>query len=146
MARRKIFKSSTPVEEEVNAVEEVVEEVVEKEESKNDEESQLVSLKEKICEFYWITDGELFSPERDLSKYNLSKQEEETLLEWACKNKKVKAGDIVFDIYTQNKEAWAIIVKYGLTPQDVAEGNLEELTDEEKDVITAHYNDLISKL
>lgn len=142
MARRKIFKSSTPVEEEVN----VVEEVVENEEPKNDEKSQEVLSKEQICEFYWIGDGELFSVDCDLSKYNLSEQEKAVLLDWVKENKEVKAEDIVFDIYTPNKEAWAIIVKYGLTPQDVAEWNLEELSDKEKEVIIAHYNDLISKL
>ena len=146
MARRKIFKSSTPVEEEVNVVEEVVEEVAEKEEPKNDEKPQEVLSKEKICEFYWITDGELLSPERDLSKYNLKKWEEDVLLEWACQNKKVNADNVVFDIYTTNTEAWAIIAKYGITPKDVAEWNMEELTEEEKDIIVAHYNDLISKL
>lgn len=145
MARRKIFKSSTPVEEEVK-VEEVVEETEVKEEPKNDEKSQEVPSKEKICEFYGIRDDELLSPERDLSKYNLKKWEEDVLLEWACQNKKVNADNVVFDMYTTNTEAWAIIAKYGITPKDVAEWNMEELTKEEKDIIVAHYNDLISKL
>jgi hypothetical protein len=52
----------------------------------------------------------------------------------------------VFDMYTTNTEAWAIIEKYGVTPEDVAEWRLDELTKEEKEVITAYYNDLISKL
>lgn len=139
MAKKKTTKVVEPVEE--VKVEEVIEEAVESEEKTQEEPS-----KEKICEFYGIRDEELLSPEIDLSKYNLSKQEEETLLEWACKNKKVNADNVVFDIYTTNTEAWAIIAKYGITPKDVAEGNMEELTEEEKDIIVAHYNDLVSKL
>ncbi len=137
MAKRKIFKK----EETTTPVEEVKEEVVE-----TVEKTQEVPSKEKICEFYWITDEELFSTECDLSKYNLSKQEEAVLLDWTKENKKVAANDVVFDIYTTNREAWAIIEKYGITPKDVAEWNLDELTEEEKDVITNHYNDLVSKL
>jgi hypothetical protein len=49
-------------------------------------------------------------------------------------------------MYTTDTEAWAIIAKYGITPKDVAEGKMDELTKEEKEVITAYYNDLISKL
>ena len=105
-----------------------------------------VPSKEKICEFYGIRDDELLNPECDLSKYGLSKQDETVLLDWACQNKKVNACNVVFDIYTTNREAWAIIEKYGVSPKDVAEGNLEGMTAEEKDIITAHYNDLISKL
>lgn len=134
MAKKKATKNVTPVEEEI--VEEVVVE----------EKEQEVPSKEKICEFYGIQDAELLSPERDLWKYGLSKQDEATLLEWACQNKKVNADNVVFDMYTTNTEAWAIIAKYGITPKDVAEGNMEELTKEEKEVITAYYNDLVSKL
>ena len=134
MAKKKATKNVTPVEEEI--VEEVVVE----------EKGQEVPSKEKICEFYGIQDAELLSPECDLSKYGLSKQDEATLLEWACKNKKVNADNVVFDIYTTNREAWAIIEKYGVTPKDVVEWNLEDMTSEEKDIITAYYNDLVSKL
>lgn len=138
MAKKKTTKVVEPVEEvKVEEVEEVIE---------SEEKAQEVLSKEKICEFYGIRDEELLSPEKDLSKYNLSKQEEEALLEWACKNKKVKSEDVVFDMYTTNLEAWAIIAKYGITPKDVAEGKMDELTEKEKDIIVAYYNDLVSKL
>ena len=101
MAKKKTTKE-VPVEEvkieEVEVVEEPVEEVAEG-------EADLNELKEKICEFYGIQDAELLSPERDLSKYGLSKQDEAILLEWACKNKKVNADNVVFDMYTTNTEA-----------------------------------------
>jgi hypothetical protein len=99
-----------------------------------------------ICEFYGISDEELLSSDCDLSKYNLNKWDEWILLNWAEENKKVKSWDVVFDIYTTNTEAWAIIEKYWVTPEDVAEWRLDELTKEEKEVIEAYYNDLISKL
>ena len=128
----------------VTPVEEVKEEIVEEVESV--EKTQEEPSKEKICEFYGIQDAELLSPECDLSKYGLSKQEEETLLNWKCQNKKVNVDNIRFDIYTTNVEAWAIIAKYGITPKDVAEWNMELLSEEEKDIIVAYYNDLVSKL
>ena len=128
----------------VTPVEEVKEEIVEEVETveKTEEEPS----KEKICEFYGIQDAELLSPECDLSKYGLSKQEEEALLNWKCQNKKVNVDNIRFDIYTTNVEAWAIIAKYGITPKDVAEWNMELLSEEEKGIIVAYYNDLVSKL
>lgn len=125
-------------------VEEVKEEIVEEVESV--EKTQEEPSKEKICEFYGIQDAELLSPECDLSKYGLSGQEEEALLNWKCQNKKVNVDNIRFDIYTTNVEAWAIIAKYGITPKDVAEWNMELLSEEEKDIIVAYYNDLVSKL
>ena len=128
----------------VTPVEEVKEEIVEEAESV--EKTQEEPSKEKICEFYGIQDAELLSPECDLSKYGLSKQEEEALLNWKCQNKKVNVDNIRFDIYTTNVEAWAIIAKYGITPKDVAEWNMELLSEEEKDIIVAYYNDLVSKL
>lgn len=128
----------------VTPVEEVKEEIVEEVESV--EKTQEEPSKEKICEFYGIQDAELLSPECDLSKYGLSKQEEEVLLNWECQNKKVNVDNIRFDIYTTNVEAWAIIAKYGITPKDVAEWNMELLSEEEKDIIVAYYNDLVSKL
>ena len=70
-------------------VEEVKEEIVEEVESV--EKAQEEPSKEKICEFYGIQDAELLSPECDLSKYGLSKQEEEALLKRAKENKKVKS-------------------------------------------------------
>ena len=139
MAKKKIVK---PVE-----VEEVIEEI--KEEIKEEDKAVVESIEEakkRICEFYGIQDAELLSPECDLSKYGLKKGEEEVLVKWIEENKKVKSWDVVFDIYTTNKEAWAIIEKYGLHPEDVAEWKLDGLTEEEKEIITAHYNDLIAKL
>ena len=112
----------------------------------NEEKVQEEPSKEKICEFYGIQDAELLSPECDLSKYGLSEQEEEVLLNWKCQNKIVNVDNIRFDIYTTNKEAWAIIAKYGITPKEVAEWNMELLSEEEKDIIVAYYNDLVSKL
>lgn len=125
-------------------VEEVKEEIVEEVESV--EKAQEEPSKEKICEFYGIQDAELLSPECDLSKYGLSKQEEEALLNWKCQNKKVNVDNIKFDIYTTNKEAWAIIEKYGISPKDVVDGKMDELSEEEKDIIVNYYNDLVSKL
>ena len=135
-------KKNVPVEEVKEEVKEVVEEI----EVEIDEKDQLDSFKKKICEFYGIRDDELFNPDCDLSKYGLKKQEEEVLLKRAKENKKVKSWDVVFDIYTTNVEAWAIIAKYGITPKDVAEWNMELLSAEEKGIITAYYNDLIAKL
>ena len=115
-------------------------------EEKKEEKPQVVSSKEKICEFYWIQDAELLSPERDLSKYNLNKQEEETLLEWACQNKVVCADKVVFDMYRCEPEVKAIIEKYGITPKDVADGKMDELGEKEKDIIVDYYNSLVEKL
>lgn len=128
----------------VTPVEEVKEEIVG--EVGTVEKTEEGPSKEKICEFYWIQDAELLSPECDVSKYGLSEQEEEALLNWKCQNKKVNVDNIRFDIYTTNVEAWAIIAKYGITPKDVAEWNMELLSEEEKDIIVAYYNDLVSKL
>ncbi len=134
MAKRKT--KEVPVEEvkieEIEAVEESVEEV------------DLNELKEKICEFYGISNDDLFNS--DFAKYGVKKDEEKALLEWVEVNKEVKSGDVVFDMYTTNLEAWAIIAKYGITPKDVAEGKMDELTAGEKEIITAYYNDLISQL
>jgi hypothetical protein len=138
MAKKKI------VPEEMEAHVEMVEEV--KVEKKEEEKPQVVSSKERICEFYGIQDAELLSPERDLSKYNLNKQEEETLLEWACQNKVVCADKVVFDMYKCEPEVRAIIEKYGVTPKDVADGKMDELEEKEKDIIVDYYNSLVEKL
>ena len=92
-------KTVTPVEE----VKEEIVEIVEKVESVEKVQEEL--SKEKICEFYGIQDAELLSPECDLSKYGLSEQEEEALLNWKCQNKKVNVDNVKFDIYTTNVEA-----------------------------------------
>ena len=126
-------------------VEEVkIEEVETTEEEGAEEEVDLNELKERICEFYGISNDDLFNS--DFAKYGVKKDEEKVLLEWVEVNKEVKSGDVVFDMYTTNLEAWAIIAKYGITPKDVAEGKMDELTEEEKEIITAYYNDLISQL
>lgn len=138
MAKKKI------VPEEMELEVEILEE--KKVEEKKEEKPQVVSSKEKICEFYWIQDAELLSPERDLSKYNLNKQEEDTLLEWACQNKVVCADKVVFDMYRCEPEVKAIIEKYGITPKDVADGKMGELGEKEKDIIVDYYNSLVEKL
>ena len=85
MAKKKT--KEVPVEEvkieEVEPVEEV------KEEEVKEEEVDINELKEKICEFYGITDDELFNS--DFAKYGVKKDEEKVLLEWTSKNKKVKS-------------------------------------------------------
>ena len=110
----------------------------------NEEKVQEEPSKEKICEFYGIQDAELLSPECDLSKYGLSEQEEEVLLNWKCQNKIVNVDNIRFDIYTTNKEAWAIIAKYGITPKEVAEWNMELLSEEEIEKLKERDPDIIN--
>lgn len=138
MAKKKIVPEE--MEQEVEMVEE------KKVEKKNEEKPQVVSSKEKICEFYGIRDEELLSSERDLSKYNLSKQEEEVLLEWVNKNRVISADMIKFDMYKCEPEVKAIIEKYGITPKQVADWNISELSEEEKDIICDYYNSLVVKL
>ena len=70
-------------------VEEVKIEEVETVEEVKEEEVDINELKEKICEFYGITDDELFNS--DFAKYGVKKDEEKVLLEWTSKNKKVKS-------------------------------------------------------
>jgi hypothetical protein len=61
MAKKKIVPEE--MEQEVEMIEEI------KVEDKKEEKPQVVSSKEKICEFYGIQDAELLSADRDLSKY-----------------------------------------------------------------------------
>ena len=138
MAKKKIVPEEMELE--VEAVEEV------KVEKKKEEKPQVVSSKEKICEFYGIQDAELLSPERDLSRFNLSKQEEEALLEWVNKNRVISADMIKFDVYRCEPEVRAVIEKYGISPKDVAEDRISELSEEEKDLIVNYYNSLVEKL
>lgn len=138
MAKKKI------VPEELELEAEVIEE--KKVEAKKEEKSEVVSSKEKICEFYGIRDEELLSPERDLSKYNLNKKEEEVLLDWINKNRVISADMIKFDMYRCSPEVRAVIEKYGISPKDVAEDKMSELSKEEKDLIVDYYNSLIEKL
>lgn len=138
MAKKKIVPEEMELE-----VEMVEEKKVEK---KNEEKPQVVSSKEKICEFYGIQDAELLSPERDLSKYNLKKWEEEVLLEWACQNRVISADMIKFDIYGCEPKVRAVIEKYWLSPKDVAEDKMSELSKDEKNLIVDYYNSLLEKL
>lgn len=138
MAKKKI------VPEEMEAAVEVVEEI--KVEKKKEEKPQVVSSKERICEFYGIRDEELLTPERDLSKYNLSAKEEEVLLEWVNKNRVISADMVKFDMYKCDPEVKAVIEKYGLSPKDVAEDKMSELSKEEKNLMVDYYNSLIEKL
>ena len=138
MAKKKI------VPEEMELDVEMVEE--KKVESKKEEKPQVVLSKEKICEFYGIRDEELLSPERDLSKYNLKKWEEDALLEWACQNKVICADKVKFDMYKCEPEVKTVIEKYGITPKQVAEWHMEELSNKEKDIIVDYYNSLVEKL
>ena len=138
MAKKKI------VPEELELEAEVIEE--KKVEAKKEEKSEVVSSKEKICEFYGIRDEELLSPERDLSKYDLKGKEEEVLLEWINKNRVISADMIKFDMYRCSPEVRAVIEKYGISPKDVAEDKMSELSKEEKDLIVDYYNSLIEKL
>ena len=138
MAKKKIVPEE--MEQEVEMIEEV------KVEKKSEEKHEVVSSKEKICEFYGIRDEELLSPERDLSKYNLKGKEEEVLLEWINKNRVISADMIKFDMYHCEPEVKEIIEKYGLTPKHVAENNMPELSEKEKDIMVEYYNSLVEKL
>ncbi len=138
MAKKKIVPEE--MEQEVEMIEEV------KVEKKNEEKPEVVSSKEKICEFYGIRDEELLNPERDLSKYNLKAKEEEVLLDWINKNRVISADMIKFDMYHCEPEVKAIIEKYGLTPKHVAEDNMPELSKDEKKLMVEYYNSLVEKL
>ena len=136
MAQKKI------VPEEMELEVEMLEE--KKVEEKKEEKPQVVSSKEKICEFYWIRDEEIQNGE--FSKYGLSKEEEKVLLEWNNHNVVVCADKIVFDLYNCEPEVKAIIEKYGITPKDVADDKMDELEKKEKDIIVDYYNWLVAKL
>lgn len=134
MAKKKIIPEE--METEVEMIEEI------KVEDKKEEKPQVVSSKEKICEFYWIQDAELLSAERDLSKYWLSKQEEEVLLKWTEENLKTKAKEVTFVIYNLPEEVRAVVEKYGVTPHQVAYEELGELSNEEKKIILDYFKEV----
>lgn len=134
MAKKKI------VPEELELEAEVIEE--KKVEAKKEEKPQVVSSKEKICEFYWIQDEELLSPERDLSKYNLKKWEEDVLLKWTEENLKTKAKEVTFVIYDLPEEVRVIVEKYGITPYQVACEELDELSKEEKKIVLDYFKEI----
>lgn len=130
MAKKKV----APVKvEEVKEVVEVVEEATPAE-----------ITKEKVCEFYGISDNEVF--DWDFEKYWVSKAEAEVLEAWAKENAKVKAWDIEFNMYKGSEEVRAIIAKYGISAEQVANWEMDELSAEEKDIITNYYNELVKWL
>lgn len=130
MAKKKV----APVKvEEVKEVVEVVEEATPAE-----------ITKEKVCEFYGISDNEVF--DWDFEKYGVSKAEAEVLEAWAKENAKVKAWDIEFNMYKGSEEVRAIIAKYGISAEQVANWEMDELSAEEKDIITNYYNELVKWL
>lgn len=134
MAKKKVV----PVE-----VEEVVEQIEETPVAvKKEEKPQVVSSKEKICEFYWITDGEILDKNNDLSKYELKDEEKAVLKEWAESTSKDLVKDVTFDIYTCWEEIRPIIEKYGVSPEHVANGTMEELwlSKEEQKLMEEYYN------
>lgn len=100
--------------------------------------------KEQVCEFYGISDNEVF--DWDFAKYGVSKAEAEVLEAWGKENRKVKAWDVEFSIYKGSEEVRAIIAKYGITAEQVANWEMNELSAEEKDIITNYYNELVKWL
>ena len=119
---------------EATPVEEVKEEVkVEEEKTKN-----------QICEFYGISDDEVF--DWDFEKYGVSKEEAAILETWRNQNRVIKAWDIEFNMYKGDEEVRAIIAKYGITAGQVASWEMDELSEEEKDIIVNYYNDLVKWL
>lgn len=135
MAKKKI------VPEEIEASVEVVEEV--KVEKKNEEKPQVLSSKEKICEFYGIQDGEILDKNNDLSKYGIKDEEKAILDEWAVESSKALVKDVTFDFYTCSEEVREIIAKYGVTPQNVVDDNMWDLglNADEQEVIKNYYNE-----
>lgn len=127
-------------------VEEKEIEKVEVEEVKAEENTVVPAeiTKEKVCEFYGISDAEVF--DWDFAKYWVSKAEAEVLEAWGKENAKVKAWDIEFNMYKGSEEVKAIIVKYGITAEQVANWEMDELSAEEKDIITNYYNELVKWL
>jgi len=134
MAKKKIVPEE--MEQEVEMMEE------KKVEAKKEEKPQVALSKEKICEFYGIRDAELLSPERDLSKYNLKKWEEDVLLKWAEENLKTKAKEVTFIIYDLPEEVRVIVEKYGITPYQVACEELDELSKEEKKIVLDYFKEI----
>lgn len=127
MAKKKI------VAEEAAPMEEVKEDVV-----------PVEITKEKVCEFYGISDDEVF--DGDFEKYGVSKEEAEVLEDRRNKNRVIKAWDIEFSMYKGSEEVRAIIVKYGITAEQVANWEMDELSSEEKDIIVNYYNELVKWL
>lgn len=130
MAKKKTAAKATPVEE-------VVEAVVE-------ESTPEEITKEQICEFYGISDKEVY--EWDFEKYWVKKEEAKILENWAKENAIIKAWDIEFSIYKGSEEVRAIIAKYGITAEQVANWEMDELSEEEKGIITDYYNELVKWL
>ena len=135
MAKKKI------VPEEIEASVDVIEEV--KVEKKNEEKPQVLSSKEKICEFYGIQDREILDKNNDLSKYELKDDEKAILKEWAEESSKGMVKDVTFDFYTCSEEVRAIMEKYGVLPEHVAEWKMADLwlSKDEQEIIENYYNE-----
>ena len=133
-------KKSQPIEK-VEDVKEVKEEVKEKEIEKKEEKPQVLPSKEKISEFYGITDSEILNPETDYSKYNITPEEEGILRTWWVEHMKHNVKDVTFDLYDQDEDVRAILNKYWVLPMHVAENKLDELemSESEKEIITNYY-------
>ena len=125
----------------------VAEEAAPMEEVKEEVKEDVVPVeitKEKVCEFYGISDDEVF--DGDFEKYWVSKEEAEVLEDRRNKNRVIKAWDIEFSMYKGSEEVRAIIVKYGITAEQVANWEMDELSSEEKDIIVNYYNELVKWL
>lgn len=112
-----------------------------KEAAKKEEKSQVLPSKEKICEFYWITDEEILNQETDYSRFWISDKEVAVLKEWWVEHMKATIKDVTFDIYDKDDDVRAILEKYGVLPTHVIENKLDELwlNDNEKEIITDYY-------
>jgi hypothetical protein len=49
-------------------------------------------------------------------------------------------------MYKGSEEVRAIIAKYGISAEQVANWEMDELSEEEKDIITNYYNELVKWL
>lgn len=134
-------KKAQPVKE----VEEVKEEVI-----VGEEKPQVVSSKETICEFYWIRDEEILDKESDLSKYEITKQEEAILREWAEEKVKEELKEVTMDKFELewHPNAAVLVEKYGIQPHHVVDDKLEELglSKDEAKLIKDFYDDEILRL
>lgn len=134
-------KKTQPVKE----VEEVKEEAI-----VNEEKPQVVSSKETICEFYWIRDEEILDKESDLSKYGITKQEEDILREWAEEKIKEELKEVTMDKFELewHPNAAVLVEKYGIQPHHVVDDKLEELglSKDEAKLIKDFYDDEILRL
>lgn len=115
-----------------------------KETTKKVEKSKVLLSKKEICEFYWITDAEVLSSNKDFSKYGLSEQEKAVLIDWATAELKKWAVDVQFDVYTAPEKVKVILNKYWVLPIHVVWWKMWELwlNEEEQEIIMEYYNSL----